>query len=185
MQCRAALAFLLCFALRATPSVAQGAPAAAPTDSSGSWTVTLDSYVQWQQTTPAGTLVLGTSSGVIGLDGQSGKVLWRIDDLKKPKDISLEVVRSPYAMLRLDKGVRGKIVRILIDVTTGKEVWSSSALGLGEVYQDLYLPPIDAMLVTGKGSQGRAGVTVDLGTGRVQPFAVPERGVKWMLGRPR
>ena len=89
---------------------------------------------------------------------------------------------EPYALLRLKKGVRGNVVRVLIDVTTGREVWDSSTFGMTDVYHERYVPSLDALLVAGKADERKMVVAVDLESGhRLREFAVPEADVDSIL----
>ncbi len=185
MSSRTALASLAPIALASFISISPS-PAAAATEGRQDWTATLDGHVVWQSVTPSGVLVVGTVAGMAGLDSESGKVIWRIDDLTRPSSTTLVVLpRDPYALLRLKKGVRGKVVRVLIDVTTGREVWDSSVLGLQDVYRDLYVPSLDALLIAGKATNGKVVVAVDLESGqRIGEIAVPEKAISSIFDEP-
>jgi len=157
---RKSLTWLALIAIASTPSIAP--PTYAESDASRDWIATLDADPVWQSPTTAGVLVVGTVAGIVGLDGATGKPLWRIGDLKD-HDVTLEaLLPEPYALLRLKKGVRGNVVRVLIDVTTGREVWDSSTFGMTDVYHERYVASLDALLVAGKVDDRKMDVAVDL-----------------------
>ena len=177
MRFRATLAFVISITWALACSPLTLGTAMASGEASGDWTATLDGDASWQQATPTGVLVLGTHSGIVGLEGASGRLLWRIADLHPAKEIALDVLpRPPYALLRLKKGIRGHVVRIVIDVTTGHEIWDSSTLGLSDAWQQLYVPSLDALIIAGKAAEGDVILMADVATGRLLHTISPPRG---------
>ncbi len=163
--------------------VASAAHAAEP---GPEWTGTLEADAVWQHATPAGVLVAGTRSGVVGLDQATGRILWHIDDLRDPEHEALDVLpRPPYVVLGLRKGIRGDSVRVVIDATTGREAWNSASLGFVEVYDQLYVPSLDALIFSGRMTDGNLVVEADLASGRRRcALAVPEGQTSLDLRQP-
>lgn len=50
-----------------------------PTKPSPAWNVHFESDILWQQVTPLGNLVINTSGGLYGIDGQTGQKSWEIN----------------------------------------------------------------------------------------------------------
>src|SRR5262249_22421704 len=148
------------------------------------WTVNLDAAAAWQRATPAGVLLVGTGAGLVGLDGKTGKTLWRNADLND--DVTLGVLLpSPHALLRLEKSDHANVVRMLIDVTTGQSLWYSSTIGLTDVYHETYVPSLDALLIAGEAAEGNVVLAVDLASGhRLREIAVPEAEARSIFGDP-
>jgi outer membrane protein assembly factor BamB len=162
--------------------IAVAAPALAAPDSTADWTATLSADVKWQQTTPSGVLVVGTGSGIVGLDGGSGKVLWQMADLENAGLMVLP--QPPYGLLEFKRGARG-ITRLLVNLESGREVWDSSALGMSEIYRQLYVVWRDAFLIAGKTAEGEVVALVDASTGRrLSTLAVAKRQVRDLLDLP-
>jgi len=157
--------------LAASLALAQ-ADGAGPPDGTGiteleSWKIDVPADIVWWHATPAGVLVLGTRASLMGVEGPTGRTLWRRDDLRDADRMRLEVLpRSPYAVLALGQGIRAGAPRIVIDVRTGREVWDTSVLGMAEVHADLYVPSLDALLISGRVSGGDRVLLADLASGR-------------------
>lgn len=163
-------------------------PTAAPTAEAPGrdWTVTLDADAIWHRATPAGVLVVGTRAGVIGLEGATGAQLWRIDGADAEATALDVLPNPPYGLLRTKTRDHDRIQRVLIDVRTGKTLWDSSTLGLMDAFLQLYLPSLDALLLSGRTATRDTMLMVDLATGRsLHPFAPPRGDVaNTMLGAP-
>src|SRR5262249_28553532 len=114
------------------------------------------------------------------------RVLWRKDDLHDADDIALDVLpRPPYALLRLKRGIREDVVRILIDVKTGDELWNSSTLGLADAYQQLYAPSLDALMISGRTRESDVMVIADVASGRMlRSFTAHDDEIRSILGQP-
>lgn len=129
-----------------------------------------DEEVGWVRSTQSGAVVVGTEDGLFGLDDSSGAVLWKKVDLREPENIDVDVLpEPPFGLLRLEKGQRGKVVRILIDLTTGKEMWNSTDVGLVDVWHQAFAPTRGLLIMSGKladGDPDKVVVAVDVQTGK-------------------
>jgi len=162
-----------------------GASRTAADEAPREWTTALDAEAVWQGATPAGVLLVGTKAGLVGIDTRSGKRLWRIEDLQGNDATFAALVPAPYGWLRIKKGVRGNAVRVLIDATTGREIWNSSSLGLTDVYHEVCVPWLDRLLIAGKTADGMVVTEVDLATGHpLREIAVPKTDVQSIFTEP-
>ena len=105
------------------------------------WTAKFDGEdVGWVSATFSGLVIAATEKGLCALDDSTGAVIWSKADLRKPDKIALDVLEPPFGLLRLEKGQRGKVVRILMDLETGREIWNSADLGLLDVWHQVFVP---------------------------------------------
>lgn len=119
------------------------------------WSVDFDEDIKWYQVTPPGHVVVGTKHEIKTLDPETGMIAWGKPCRKKVKWGCFEpIYGTSLAVLTMEKKVFDDKPRVsLIDVTTGGEIWNSTAFGLGESYGHLLLPPLNALMFYGKQSE--------------------------------
>ena len=146
--------------LAVTPLAAQSAPL---------WRYTATAAVSFFQVTPLGNVVVATADGLVGLDPDSGTVIWTRDDLKDLDRPSYAAIRqSPFATVQVGERFE------LIDLVTGASRWSTPP----SADLEPYLPIPERGLILAYGSTDSLEhilVAFDLGTGavrweRAQPF---------------
>jgi len=123
-----------------------------------------------------GILLLKTSEALYGIDPQKNKVLWRN---RSNTDLNFdgytEVPFSPYVFFE-DKPLLGSnflsktlntkgVSRAVMDITTGKLLFSSSEQGFEAVFNTIILPEQKAILVDGKKEAGFTIALFDFETG--------------------
>jgi len=136
------------------------------------WSAAFEQDIKWYKTTPAGILIVGTNEGIHGLDPTNGEIIWRFDEMKKPRAGDFEPIEfTPYALLSLQKKVRGEdAMVILMDIETGEELWDSQKFGLGESYGFFTIHHAGVLLLFGKMAakpQDKTLIAVELETGSV------------------
>ncbi len=147
------------------------------------WESTFQKNIKWQQLAPTGHLVVSTDASLIGIDPATGKEMWRREDLKGLQDATeafknwLEqfVPYSPYALVRTFSGAKKKFKHSgmhydinLIDILTGKTVWTTETMELKGLYRYVMLPKIGGILIYAKDQNKKKTVfAVDLFTGAV------------------
>jgi hypothetical protein len=52
------------------------------------WKVTFEKNVKWMKVAPTGHLLLSTDEGLVGVEPNSGEILWKREDLKGLEDRS-------------------------------------------------------------------------------------------------
>jgi outer membrane protein assembly factor BamB len=160
---------LLLAALSLTPAVAQSvAPAstraAAPVISGRAtvaWTLKTRHDIRWQQITPAGTLLLSTDTGLLGVDIDRGQLIWEKPELG---GLHPDSVRSVDGSILMEAGRPGLLV--IFDPVTGTPVFDSRQLGLAEIVTRRVLPQTGTILIHGRRASGPPVVALyDLVTG--------------------
>jgi hypothetical protein len=154
-------------------------PAAAPAQTlvpEVTWTLTTDQPIEWLHFCPSHLLVLSSDDGLQAVDLADGSVHWRRDDLGNvsPEAFAAGLQNTPIAagpqppvhigplvrrlMEQLPGGRLGAILTDstgartwfdVIDLESGKTVWSSTALAIGEARGFLEFPDSTTILVYG------------------------------------
>jgi outer membrane protein assembly factor BamB len=114
---------------------------AAPVAQAGTtlWTVKSDQEIRWHQLTDLGTLLVATDDGISCLDPETGKPIWKRDDLKKIPDYHVEeIVGTPLLLVTVNEGNKTKLHAV--DLLTGQNIWETERLkgatiGVVPVYQ--------------------------------------------------
>src|SRR5262249_4426859 len=77
---------LLLIMLQATPvrTASTTAPAQPAVGSVAAWTLHFNGDVRWQQTTPAGALLVATDAALAGVDVERGQIAWQKTDPGAP-----------------------------------------------------------------------------------------------------
>jgi len=152
--------------LQATPvrNVSTTAPVTAqPTAGSvAAWTLHFNGEVRWQQTTPAGALLVGTDAALAGVDIERGQIAWQKTDLGGLSADSVHMIEGSLLMEAAKPGVS-----VIFDPVTGTVLFDSRALSLTKVVTRRALPQSGTLLVHGQRASGPPLVALyDLATGK-------------------
>lgn len=134
---------------------------------SPTWQVQTDEHIAWYVTTPE-LLVFGTGLGLYALAQEDGSEQWRLE-IPRMHERRVDIV--PYtnaALINLPKKPTEEHgLSILLDLETGKSIWTTEQTGLVETHGSYIVPPRDALLVYGKkiGADTLSLVLLDLFSG--------------------
>lgn len=94
------------------------------------WSHQAGKDVKWYRVSHVGTLVYATDDAVVSLDPESGRELWRRDDLKKVVEFNVEEVNgAPLLFIAMNEGKINLKTRLLaLNVLGGETVWESEEL---------------------------------------------------------
>ena len=125
------------------------------------WTLNLKADIRWQQVTPVGALLVSTDAGLVGVDVESGKILWEKSELS---GLGADDVRMVEGSLLME--VKRPGLLLMFDPATGAAVFDSRRLDLTEVITRRVLAQSGTLLIHGKRSTGSSIVALyDLATG--------------------
>jgi hypothetical protein len=132
------------------------------------WTLKFDKEINWQSLSEAGYLVIGTDDALHGIDPATGKTVWSLDQFKKmPQDFLEMLPGTQFGAITYKGGMLGMLsTTSIVDMITGKIMWDTSALELGNCSGQFYLPEAGGLLILGTSKQGKQRVQlVDIATG--------------------
>ncbi len=126
------------------------------------WERSTERDIKWYHSTSSGVVVMGTKEQITGLNPEDGATVWSLENLKGLKEGDFKPIwGTRLALLSLRKKVRGKDpVTLVMDVTTGEELWNTSSLEMGESYGSFIIPQINGLMVYGKSTAGKKKKTV-------------------------
>jgi outer membrane protein assembly factor BamB len=133
---------------------------------SPTWNVRFKDMVLWQRVTSLGALVIGTESGVHGVNPGNGQIVWshtRFGELDK--DRFEEIDGTPYVVLAGGQTGAGGII---LDSVDGRVVLDSRRVGVTRVLGKHVLPRSRTLMVLAvrDGSTARSMLQFDLATGQ-------------------
>jgi len=108
-QLRALLILLLC--------------TASSTVAAERWSAKLDGKVRFYQSTELGVLIVGTEKSLYAVDGVTGDVLWRRQNVKLDETDVAPVPGTDLLLLNLESGSKTRVEAI--DLMTGSTLWRS------------------------------------------------------------
>ena len=128
------------------------------------WTYTATGPISFQQLTPLGSLVIGTSGALVALAPGDGTPLWTRVDVPGLAPQSFEsIALTTYGV------VRAKDTVAVIDLQTGRTLWSSTRTGLKKVTGYMSVIEHGLVLLYGESDRGKQTLcAVSLGTGEVK-----------------
>lgn len=119
------------------------------------WTVNLEGKYLWSQIGADGTVIAANKDNLMGIDPESGKQKWKLERLANLKPENFEVI--PGSPLAFVKDKRGAFFDYLvINTSTGAIIGDSKALGLINSSNAWMVPPVNAALIYGSNSRGKA-----------------------------
>ena len=158
------LPLLLVLLQAARPASAPAPKPAQPPASVGSvaaWTLHFPGNVLWQQTTPAGALLVATDGALAGVDIERGQIAWQKTDLENIPQDSVHIVEGSLLMEAAKPGLS-----VIFDPVTGTVLFDSRRLSLTKVVTRRALPQSGTLLVHGQRASGPPVVALyDLATG--------------------
>jgi PQQ-like domain len=158
------LPLLLVLLQAARPASAPAAKPAQPPASVASvaaWTLHFPGNVLWQQTTPAGALLVATDGALAGVDIERGQIAWQKTDLENIPQDSVHIVEGSLLMEAAKPGLS-----VIFDPVTGTVLFDSRRLSLTKVVTRRALPQSGTLLVHGQRASGPPVVALyDLATG--------------------
>lgn len=121
------------------------------------WSYTFKKDVNWQKMTDAGFLIVSCDDGLFGIEPEKGTVAWQFDDLKKlPEDFFEIIDGTQFAMVTKKGGLMGILTDlVLIDVTNGKEMWTTKELGFTNTFGQFFIVPANGILLYGQQKSGK------------------------------
>ncbi len=94
------------------------------------WTHTPTQDIKWYSVTNAGTLLVGTASGIYCLNPETGAELWRRDDLRDIAEHEQQEIQGTPLLLVYDNtgAMQKKTHLFALDLLTGKNIWQTESL---------------------------------------------------------
>ena len=96
------------------------------------WQSNLDSDIKFYQTTDFGILIVGTKNSLYGIDGKTGRRLWRRSHRGLDETSITPVPGTDLILFTLDEGKKSRLEAV--DLLTGKSIWRSNKVK-GDVLQ--------------------------------------------------
>ncbi|MFQ5605448.1 MAG: PQQ-binding-like beta-propeller repeat protein [bacterium] len=148
------------------------------------WKATFTKSVKWMKVAPTGHLLVSTDEGLVGIDSETGGILWTREDLKGLKDrpekefaswLEEFVPFTSFAVLRNFSGAKKKFKTsgmpywiTLINVVNGQDMWTTETMGFKDHYGYYFLPEIGGMFLYAKDkNKKKTAFVVDLASGKV------------------
>lgn len=127
------------------------------------WKASLDGEVLWHAVTSLGNVVVATKAALIGVDAESGSVVWKLGDLGGlSREGYQEIPQSP-----LVKVTRGDGSLVIVEPFEGRIVFDSKKAGVKQITGEYMLYQAGAlMLVTPEAAKHKV-VMVDMAGGSV------------------
>ncbi len=137
------------------------APVQAPAGSVAAWTLHFSGDIRWQQTTPAGALLVSSDGALAGVDVERGQIAWQKPELG---GLPVDSVRMVEGSLLMEAAKPG--LSLIFDPVTGTVLFDSRRLSLTKVVTRRVLPQTGTLLVHGQRASGPPVVALyDLATG--------------------
>ncbi len=148
------------------------------------WKTKFKKKVNWLKLAPTGHLIVSTGDGLLGVDPDSGKVLWKNKGLKgvlaRPRDWTSSWLQefipfTPYAVVKEWSGAHKTFKHSgmphyfrIFNFVTGEDHWNAESLNISEDYGYYFLPEVGGMLIYAKNkSKQKTVLMVELKTGNV------------------
>ncbi|MDJ0928088.1 MAG: PQQ-binding-like beta-propeller repeat protein [Gammaproteobacteria bacterium] len=131
-----------------------------------SWAMDFGAPVTWQRVTSLGDLIVSTSKGLYGLDPQTGVTLWSHADLANLSDEGFEEIPGAPLFV-IDAGDSNRRI-VILNATTGTQVFDSQAAGLVEIQGKYVMPRSGGLLIVGfeQGNFNTQLFMIDMATGK-------------------
>src|SRR5262249_19014237 len=137
-----------------------------------SWTYPAGQEIKWHRMTSLGTLLVGTDDGIACLDPETGKTIWKRDDLKKVPDFSVDELNGTPLVLVTDNQGSSKTQLHAIEMLSGKDFWQTERLkGAAIGVYPIYDKAMVLLLTSPNVSQNKADpdmIALDLLSGEVK-----------------
>lgn len=119
---------------------------------------------KWYAMMDTGNTMVGTETGLVMLDGETGSVIWKRDDLKGIKESEYnEIIGSPLVLIADNSGSLAKKTRLVaLDQLSGKTLWETEKI-YGVTAQVSTLPKQDLLILltikTGAATKDKPDIT--------------------------
>lgn len=88
------------------------------------WQVKLSKNVNWYQVAPTGNLLLGTAEGILGMDDQTGTIMYSVNAIDWPLEDEFTMIpNTPFGMITRGQGKLE--VKVIFNVYDGKILFDS------------------------------------------------------------
>lgn len=114
------------------------------------WSLTIPEGVKWQMVTSLGNYIVGTDQGLVGIDSESGKIIWKNTNFGPLTADQVQQLGSS-ALLTIN---RGSTVHIL-DPFSGALKFDSKAAGIVEIKDQKVLYKANGILVSGRNAANK------------------------------
>ncbi|MBL6445217.1 PQQ-binding-like beta-propeller repeat protein [Fulvivirga sp. 29W222] len=127
------------------------------------WNTSLQGSANWQQVTPAGHLLIGTSSALTAVAPETGKIQW---ELTRFGGITQDGVQQVGSSPLVSVNNNGDI--FMIDPFSGEIKFDSQKAGIVEILDDYVLYKTNGILIAGKDASNKpAMVFANLADGKI------------------
>ncbi|UII29997.1 PQQ-binding-like beta-propeller repeat protein [Fulvivirga ulvae] len=114
------------------------------------WNASLQGNIQWQQVTPAGHFLIGTSLALTSVNPETGKILW---ELQQFGGISQDGIQQVGSSPLISVNSNGDIY--MIDPFSGELKFDSKKAGIAEILDDYVLYKTNGILIAGKDASNK------------------------------
>jgi outer membrane protein assembly factor BamB len=128
------------------------------------WESELPGSIQWQKVTSLGHVIASTGTSLIGLDPETGKTNWTLNQVQYTVEDNFENISgTPFFSVTDNKGAL-----YIIEPFEGKILFSSTDAGLEKISDKYFLYKSSAIFILGyaPGAKAPSAVMVDMGTGK-------------------
>lgn len=113
------------------------------------WTKELPADILWQEVTSLGNLIVSSTNQLVGIDTETGEIRWsKHEHAGLDYESFNELFNSPFFTVTTNNSLH------LMDQLSGDEVFDSYKAGLNTIDDYFLLYNSDAILVSGKGTNG-------------------------------
>lgn len=109
------------------------------------WNASLQGNVNWQQVTPAGHFLVGSSSALTAVDPETGNIQWQLPQFG---GVSQEGVQQVGSSPLISVNNKGDI--FMVDPFSGEIKFDSKKAGIAEIIDDFVLYKSNGILIAGK-----------------------------------
>jgi outer membrane protein assembly factor BamB len=133
--------------------------------STPAWSYVFEQNIDWFRLSPTGKMIASTNDGLYGLEPASGKVAWKHPQLKNlTKENYNPIEGSPF--IAIVTGGMMNMQQIILDVTDGRIVADTKALGMKMVNKRYAVPALGGVIFSGFLNNSPSIVLVDLDSGK-------------------
>ena len=126
------------------------------------WNQKFNAQIVWQKIYPSGVYLLGTATGFMAVDPDSGKILWKNESYGFIDDVTIDQLGASSLLTFVKDGKT-----YMLDPYTGQQKFNSDAVGIASI-NDLYvLYQSNIILVSGKNRENKdMMIATSLSTGK-------------------
>ena len=114
------------------------------------WTTNVNGSINWQQVTPTGHFITGTSAALVGISPETGQVQWSLDRFAGlPQEAVQQVGSSPLISVNQNNNV------YMIDPFSGEVKFDAQKAGVSTIIDKFILYKSNGILVAGKDASNK------------------------------